>query len=281
MPHRAGPRASAGATAAAERPTRITGSRGLASPSTPAALGAALLLGVAAVGWLLAGGPVAAAFGAAWLPDGPVVPVTGVLSGLVVAIDPGHGGFDPGVITDSGVVEADLNLAVSLKLRDILVRAGAEVFLTRTEDRDLLQPGDSQRHGSAVRAELIRRVEAVKRAGADLLVSLHCNSFPSSVWRGAQTFYMPGAHPGGRFLAEAIQGELVRVTGETDRQPNGRQDIFLIRETDAPAVVVEMGFLSNPRDLALLQDPDYQHLIAMAIFFGICRFVHQPPPGTA
>jgi N-acetylmuramoyl-L-alanine amidase len=224
---------------------------------------------------------VVAAFGAVWLPEGPVVPAAGVLSGLVVVIDPGHGGFDPGVVADSGVVEADLNLAVSLKLRDILVRAGAKVFLTRTEDRDLLQPGDSQRHGSAIRADLIRRVEAVKRAGADLLLSLHCNAFPSSVWRGAQTFYMPGAHPGGRFLAEAIQAELVRVTGETDREPNGRQDIFLIKETDAPAVVVEVGFLSNPRDLALLQDPDYQHLIAMAIFFGVCRFVHQPPPGTA
>lgn len=233
------------------------------------------VIALTAVGWTSSAPLLGAAFGAVVLPEGPAVPVAGILGGLTVAIDPGHGGFDPGVL-EGPVRETDINLAVSLMLRDILERAGAEVVLTRTEDIDLVQPGDEERYGSEARADLKRRLEAAEAAGADLFLSLHCNAFPSPVWRGSQTFYDPESRAG-YLLAEAIQAELVRVTGETDRTPNGRIDSFLLKNAAFPAVIVELGFLSNPRDLELLQDAGYQRLLAMAVFFGICRFVHSSP----
>lgn len=241
------------------------------------------VLGAALAGWLACGPTLAAAFGAAWLPEGPPVPAAGILQGITVAIDPGHGGYDPGVLLDEGepgeIKEGDLNLAVSLKLRDLLQRAGAEVALTRTADVDLVRPGDAERYGSEARADLSRRAEVAIDAGADVLLSLHCNAFPESIWRGAQTFYLEGAPPSSRFLAECIQAELVRATGETDRMANGRQDIFLLRKATMPAATVELGFMSNPRDLELLRNPDYQHLLALAILFGLCRFF-TAAPGT-
>jgi len=252
--------------------TRRSGVRCGALPVRPGSLALTLLLGLSSLGWLTAGPLVAAALAAGLQPSGPAVPAMGVLEGLVVAIDPGHGGVDQGFLKEGEVYEGDINLAVSLKLAAILERAGACVILTRTDEKDVVRPGDVERWGSEIRASLGRRVEIATEAGADIFLSIHCNSFPSSVWRGSQTFYMPTAHPGGKELAEAIQCELVRVTGETDRTANGREDLFVIREMKAPAVVVELGFLSNPRDYRLLLDQDYQQLLAMAIFFGVCRY---------
>jgi len=158
-------------------------------------------------------------------PQGSAVPALAVLADLTVVIDPGHGGFDPGMLAEEDgrrIRESDINLAVALRLRDILQRAGARVVMTRTTDTDLVRPGGRPVRQSDIKEDLARRVELARRAGADILLSLHCNSFPSSVWRGSQTFYMEDAHQGGRLLAECIQAELARATGETDRTPNGR-----------------------------------------------------------
>jgi len=250
------------------------------------AFAATLMLGVGLAGWLSNAFLLVAAFGAGWLPEAPALPVSDVLFGITVGLDPGHGGWDDGVLLNEDqadeVREADINLAVALKLRAILERAGARVALSRATDIDLAQPGDAERYGNEVRAELSRRAEAVLAAGPDLFISIHCNAFPSSQWRGSQVFYIPAGGPASRRLAEVIQGELVRVTGETDRMANRRVDIFLLKkmaEAPVPAVTAELGFLSNPRDLQLLKNPDYQHLCAMALFFGICRFVRLAPVG--
>jgi len=250
----------------------------LSTPVCPRSLALTFLLGCAVLGWATCGPLVAASFGAGIDPVGPAVPVMGILDGLVVAIDPGHGGVDQGFLKEGEVYEGNINLAVSLRLAEILERSGACPVLTRTDEKDVLRPGDLERWGSEIRASLGRRVQIAMDAGADIFISIHCNAFPASVWRGSQTFYMPTAHPGGKELAEAIQTELVRVTSETERMANGREDLFVIREMNAPAVVVELGFLSNPRDYRLLLDPDYQQLLAMAIFFGVCRYVRTVPP---
>jgi len=234
-----------------------------------------LVLAAGSVGWLSAGLLTAGAL-TAWLaPQGSAVPALAVLADLTVVIDPGHGGFDPGMLAEEDgrrIRESDINLAVALRLRDILQRAGARVVMTRTTDTDLVRPGGRPVRQSDIKEDLARRVELARRAGADILLSLHCNSFPSSVWRGSQTFYMEDAHQGGRLLAECIQAELARATGETDRTPNGRLQLYMVKNMDAPAVVVELGFLSNPQDRRLLLDPEYQQLLAMAIFFGLCRY---------
>lgn len=258
------------ASGSASRSGRTGASRATAPPRVRA-FGACLCVALAAMGWSASGALLAGAFGAFWLPEGPAMPASSILSGVTITLDPGHGGFDPGVRLDDGGSEADINLAIALKLRAILETAGAAVVMTRTDDSDVLDPGPE---GVArLRHTLRKRVAIATEAGSDILLSLHCNSFPQGVWRGAQAFYMDEAHPGGKALAEAIQGELVRVTRETDRTPNGRVELYLCKNMDAPTVIVELGFLSNPRDLSLLRSQDYQHLIAMAVFFGICRFV--------
>lgn len=234
---------------------------------------ATIVVAAASLGWSTTWLTLAGAFGAFWLPEDQAIPAASVLAGLTITVDPGHGGFDPGVRLADGGTEAEINLAVSLKLRDFLELAGATVVMTRIDDSDVLDPGPE---GVArLRHTLRKRVDLAMEAGSDLLLSLHCNSFPQSVWRGAQVFYMEDAHPGGHALAEAIQSELIRVTRETDRTPNGRVELYLCKHMDAPTVIVELGFLSNPRDLSLLRSDDYQHVMAMAVFFGVCRFVEQ------
>lgn len=256
-----------------------------ASPVAGRAFGVVLLLAASLAGWSGSAFTLGAAFGASVLPDSPPLPAALVLQGVTVGIDPGHGGYDPGVLLNEDqpneVRESDINLAVALRLRDILERAGATVVMTRTTDVDCMQPGDAERYGGPARADLSRRMEAVVAGKADLFISIHCNAFPQSQWRGAQAFYLAEGGPESRRLAEIIQGELVRVTRETERLANRRAGLFLLKIAPMPAVTVELGFLSNPRDLELLQNPDYQHLCAIAIFFAICRYTSLAPVGPA
>ncbi len=251
----------------------------MGSPVGRRAFGLTLAAAVATAGWLGSSLTLAAAFGASWLPGPPPIPAALILPGLTVGLDPGHGGYDPGVLLNEGqpdeIRECDLNLAVALKLRDLLERAGARVVMTRTEDRDLIKPGE----GAA--EELSNRAKIMLDAQVDVFVSLHCNSFGQSQWRGSQTFYVANGVPGSKELGEMVQAELARVTRETDREANGRQDLFILKQMRCPAIIVELGFMSNPRDLQLLQNPDYQHLLALAIFFGLCRFARQAPVGPA
>ena len=133
------------------------------------------------------------------------------------------------------------------------------------------------------RQDLIERAEIANRSQADIFVSIHCNSFPQSIWSGAQTFYYPGREES-RILAVAIQTELVRRLGPNRRQAN-TGDYRVLKEAKMPAVVVEAGFLSNPQEGRLLADADYQKRVADAIFWGessgTSRCWRQGPRGLA
>jgi N-acetylmuramoyl-L-alanine amidase len=183
----------------------------------------------------------------------------------LVVVDPGHGGPDPGVVRD-GVLEKDITLAVALRLARFLEQGGARVLLTRTEDRDLAGPGE----GSRKRRDLEQRVALANENGADVFICIHVNSFQSPKEHGAQTFYQHGS-PGGRELAQAIQTACRALLGNTNRQPKAG-DYFTGRTTTMPAVVVEIGFLTNPREFKLLQDAAYQSKVAFAIYAGLVRY---------
>src|SRR5690606_27412369 len=101
------------------------------------------------------------------------------------------------------------------------------------------------------RADLSRRVELANQAGADIYLSLHANSFPSARWSGAQTFYYPGKLDGEE-LAVAIQSELLKVDPQNTRQARPGE-YYVLERTNMPAVVVEVGFLSNPQEEELLK----------------------------
>lgn len=194
------------------------------------------------------------------------------VAGRVIVIDPGHGGVDGGAVGKTGVTEKELNLQVARRLGRLLSEAGAAVILTREKDEDLADP-DTEGLLERKRQDLMRRVSLVRDSKADLLISIHVNSFPSPRWWGVQTFYWRESEEG-RKLAEAIQEELIRVLGNNRRKAKG-EVFYLLENVDVPAVMVEMGFISNPREEQLLQDPVYQEKIARAIYGGVVRYFAQ------
>jgi len=202
------------------------------------------------------------------------LPVSGNLSregisGRTIIIDPGHGGIDPGAVSASGVLEKDVTLAISKELEHLLQRAAVYVVLTRQGDYDLADSSETnllQRK----RQDLDKRVQIAEDAQADLYISIHANYFPSPRWSGAQTFYYEGSGEG-EHLARTLQTELVRHLGPNNRLARPG-DFRVLRNTTMPAAMVEVGFLSNPREAALLAEAEYQRQVALAIFQGLLRY---------
>ena len=193
-----------------------------------------------------------------------------VVAGRTIIVDPGHGGEDPGKVSPGGVYEKDINLAVAKKLAVMLNQGGGQVVLTRERDEALSNNENTVR--ARKRADLENRWELAAVTGADLYISLHCNSFPQSKWYGAQTFYSP-AIPGSKELATYIQEELTAFLGNTTRQPKADNVSLIFNKAKIPIANIEMGFLSNPREEKLLQDPAYQDKIAWSVYAGIVRFL--------
>ena len=191
------------------------------------------------------------------------------ISGLTIVIDPGHGGDDPGAVSVKGDLEKDITLAIAEELEYLLRKAAVFAVVVRRGDYDLADSSETNLLKRKMQ-DLDRRVALAKEAQADLFISIHANFFPSPIWYGAQTFYYPG-RPEDERLAKAIQAELVRHLG-----PNKRQalpgDFRVLREAGMPAVLIEVGFLSNPKEAALLSERGYQKRVAAAIFDGILRY---------
>ena len=204
-------------------------------------------------------------------------PATGLpLSGQIIVIDPGHGGRDGGAVSRSGLVEKEITLAISLYLRDLLEASGALVIMTRESDQELASE-EARLLGRRKKEDLLNRVKIINREYADLFVSIHLNSVPSPKWRGAQTFYNP-KWPESERLAQFIQEELIRNLENTHRLPKKNQDIFILRTSHIPGVLIEVGFLSHPEEAALLGQEEYQKKVAFAIYTGILRYYSNENP---
>ncbi len=192
------------------------------------------------------------------------------LAGTVIAIDAGHGGKDGGAMSQDGEqIEKEITLPISLYLRDFLQESGAFVIMTREEDKDLASP-ESHKLGKRKSEDIRNRVKFVNENAPDFLVSIHLNAIPSPKWKGAQTFYSP-QFKDSQQLAYFIQDEIKRVLSNTDRKAMKTDDIFLIREVKTPAVLVEVGFLSNEEEAQKLGSTEYQKAMANAIYQGILR----------
>jgi len=192
------------------------------------------------------------------------------LSGKTIALDAGHGGPDGGAESKEGTMEKDINLAITMHLRDYLQEAGAIVVMTRESDRDLADPltkGYSKRKTE----DLINRAQFITKQNADLFVSVHLNSIPSAKWSGAQTFYYPN-HKDSGMLAALIQDEIKRNLKNTDRVAKPLEGNYLLKTIKIPSSLVEVGFLSNPAEAGLLKNPAYQKKVAASIYQGILRY---------
>ncbi|MFS0784908.1 N-acetylmuramoyl-L-alanine amidase CwlD [Shouchella sp. 1P09AA] len=193
------------------------------------------------------------------------------LSGKVIILDPGHGGMDGGASSKTGLLEKQVTLDVSLKLRDYLQEAGALVLMTREEDRDLASE-ETKKIKHRKSEDLRKRVEMVNESDADFFVSVHMNAIPSPKWRGAQTFYHLKDKQN-EDLAVFIQEEIKRNLENTNRYAKPIHHVYLLKQAEIPGALVEAGFLSNPEEAALLEGDDYQEKMAASIYEGILRFV--------
>ena len=181
---------------------------------------------------------------------------------FTVAVDAGHGGFDGGAVGDlTGVIEAELNLAVAKLLAEALEARGARVIMTREDGMAL---------GVDKARDMAKRREIISSPGTDLVVSVHMNHFTDRTVSGAMAYYMTGS-ASGQALAQSVIDAVTDAAGR-DRRLANPGDYFMIRECSAPAVLVECGFLSNPKDEVLLQDASHQALLARAIAEGIFAY---------
>ena len=192
------------------------------------------------------------------------------IAGKIIVVDPGHGGMDSGAIgRQTRVQEKEITLAISQRLAQSLSQAGAMVVMTREADVDLCEGVE----GSLLtkkRHDLSQRVAKAEKVKADLFLSIHTNADPSPRWYGAQTFYYANSEESRR-LAICIQDELVRILGNNNRK--AKEGVFFVMEkTTMPTVIVEVGFISNPREEQLLSDPLYQSRIAYAILSGLVKY---------
>ena len=138
--------------------------------------------------------------------------------------------------------------------------------MTRTNN-DALAP--------SIAGDMRIRVEIIKKSRPDMVISIHMNKFGQSKYYGAQTFYMTGSQEGEK-LAEAIQAQLrSNLIEGNNRQTKSASNFLILKAGDAPTVIVECGFLSNPREEALLQESDYQDKIAWSIYRGIIDYISE------
>lgn len=182
----------------------------------------------------------------------------GSLAGRVVVLDPGHGGVDSGA-KYHGLTEKDITLAIALKLAATLRANGATVVFTRETDVDYYTRGKGGK-----RSDLVRRVEMIDRAEAAVFVSIHTNAIRGGRWSGAEVYYNPKLAEN-RLLAETVQQALRDFPPGNKRQAKQDSDIIVLKDTSVPGVLVEAGFLSNPREAAMLADDAYQEKLALQI----------------
>ena len=203
------------------------------------------------------------------------IPVTFLpISNKVIGIDPGHGGVDPGAVSKSGVKEDEINLEIALNLKRLIEQSGGIVIMTRTDDEGLYSK-EAKTLRQMKTEDLHKRKEIIEEADCDIFLSIHLNSFIRKSYYGAQTFFKKGSEEGER-LATIIQEELRNILDKNNkRQPQERDDVFLLNEISVPSVLVECGFLSNEKEADLLQDPLYQEKIAWAIYIGIMNYFSQ------
>jgi len=199
-----------------------------------------------------------------------LAPIRDAVSGNKVVIDPGHGGIDGGAVGKNGLIEKDVNLDISKELELLLNRNAVYTVMTRDTDKDLIEP-DEYIMGSRKREELNRRIQIVSESGADLFISIHANSFSKPQWSGAQVFYRDGCEESKR-LAETIQAELVSQLGPNTRKAK-TADLYILNNVNIPAVLIEVGFLSNLKEEQLLADSSYRQKVAQVICKGINNYL--------
>ncbi|GAX89288.1 N-acetylmuramoyl-L-alanine amidase CwlD [Effusibacillus lacus] len=202
-------------------------------------------------------------------------PWSAPLSGYTIVIDPGHGGPDGGAVAADGTIEKTITLTVSQYLRDYLQQAGAYVIMTRDDDRDLASP-ETKGYSKRKWEDLKERLSIIRENNASMFCSIHLNSNPGG-GKGAQVFYDTELEAS-KLLAQAIQSQFQKQLN-SKRAIEPQEDLYLLRNSHVPAVLAEVGFLSNTAELALLKQKSYQKKIAYSMYQGILEYVTSSQTG--
>ena len=174
-----------------------------------------------------------------------------------ICIDPGHGGRDSGTVAADGTEEKALTLDIARRIRDGLVSKGAVVVMTREADQFV---------------SVEQRAECCNGDGAGLFVSIHVNSFGTPDVRGFEVYYFAGhASAASSRAAEAIRRALAAALDERDRGVR-RAGYGVLAQTKCPAVLVEVGYMTNPDEPARLEDETYRQRLADAVVAGVVEF---------
>ena len=223
------------------------------------------------------------------------VQAAGPLAGKAIVIDPGHGGEDPGAVVN-GFREKDVNIQIALKLKSLLESAGATTIYTRVDDSTL---GTSANHR---RSDLEARLQIANESNGDIFVSIHADSLADASRTGVVVFFGPESgylYPHtrppeliaqSRNLARRIRDNLQQITQADDR---GVRSVpyYILGKIDLPAVIAEVGTLTNYAEAIKLNDPSYQQKVASSLYKGILSYFSDPdgrfvadltiPDGTA
>lgn len=200
--------------------------------------------------------------------DGTAQEQTG--AGRIVVLDAGHGGEDPGAVSAySGAKEKDITLIIANKTKTLLEQAGYKVIMTRTEDV-LNYDDENASMTKKRRQDLLKRKKLMDESGADIVVSIHLNSFTDSKYSGAQVFYTKESLSSKK-LAMSIQQAFREVADNNNEREalKKTEDIIITKSCKVTTIIAECGFLSNQEEEALLCDEAYQSKLAEALKRGI------------
>ncbi len=190
----------------------------------------------------------------------------------VLLIDPGHGGLDGGAVAADGTTESSINLAISLKLRDLCRLFGLPCAMTRDTESLPYPPALSGIHEKKVWDQR-QRAEMINAAEHSVLISIHQNKYPDTRPSGTQVLYASGEASA---QLGSLTHELLRacLCPENRRVPSPAPDsIYLLKHINCPAILVECGFLSNPAELSRLKSSEYQTGIAAVLLAGYSQFL--------
>lgn len=193
-----------------------------------------------------------------------------------VILDAGHGGEDGGAVGVDGIIEKDINLAITLKLKDLLEVSGYNVVLTRDKDVSIYDD-DAESLREKKRSDLRNRSEIIEDNSKNknaVFVSIHQNKFPNPKYFGTQIFYSKN-DPKSEELANSVKDSVVNlIQPENTRAIKpADQKIFLLHNAHVPAIVVECGFLSNEEEAKKLGNEEYQDKMAFSIYCGMLGFL--------
>ena len=176
---------------------------------------------------------------------------------VVVVIDAGHGGRDPGAVGIRGIQEKEIVLDISYQVARLLEQQGVQAVMTRTDDSEI---------------DLAPRVSLAARVNATLFVSIHANAINMSRpdVNGIETYYFDN----GKDLARVIHASILDGTGARDRRVRQAR-FYVLRKSSMPSVLLEVGFVTGAEDAAKLSDPAYRSQMAASIARGILVYLQQ------